>query len=161
MKRLLMLATAGVLVLGLGGAMPRLDDAGVSAGQVRSNAPGSVDIKVAGYRYRVQVSAWRDFMPIAPPGGRAMTAFVGITPLDRGAPMVTPVVTFAQGRLRWTPVLERDRIEPDALLPYYSFTGRNGPKLVVNSVMDARVELRVGRRTATGLARGVRIGATR
>jgi hypothetical protein len=104
-------------------------------------------VRIGDRTYRLDLSLWRDFMPIVPKGGRPMQTQIKLI-ADGAIPTDGPTIDglwIIQGSRAWRstkldpPQRRKDQIETNA---------RTGPKLAPKSKVDVVVQIRdrIGKR---------------
>ncbi|MBI1797724.1 MAG: hypothetical protein HY076_08435 [Candidatus Eisenbacteria bacterium] len=114
---------------------------GPPSGLPESSAGVPQQVVVGGVPVALETSLWRDFMPIAPPDGQALTALLTVrsqngTPLPDGL-QVTAAGVYYLGK-RWTSEPESERgYDPTAIV----YLARGGPRWGPGGTADVIVLL--------------------
>lgn len=123
------------------------------------NAPEIIDLPHQDYRLKTYV--WRDFMPISPPGGKAMIASIHVISVDG-----EPIPSTVKPRFLW--VIDDGRVWSALLPEVYDTPGddrvqgiaRNGPKWETGIQVDVVVGVEAGSHLRLLKARDQLIHAT-
>jgi hypothetical protein len=146
-----------LLAVGCGTA---LKGAQVSKASLRV-APDMAEID--GREFKLSASAWRDFMPIVPPGGNPMIVFVKLTcddmmpmPLDLGIDHIWTL----KGDEQWDGPTQAAKESPEQVGPRLEATVSGGPKWDTGSQIDVVVRLTRGKEVWLVRAAGVTVKRT-
>ncbi len=145
---LVSLVLVSLVLVSLGSVSPSLampSGPEVPTRQQLQAMPGSVQI--GDRTYRLELSLWRDFMPIVPKGGRPLYTQIKLM-ADGAIPQDEPTIDgiwIIQGARSW----RSTRLDaPQRSKAQIETTARSGPKLAAKSKADVVVQIhdRIGKR---------------
>jgi hypothetical protein len=121
-------------------------------------APASAPerVEIGGREYMLEANAWRDFQPVAPPGGQPLVVVVKVSPSDM-MPLPSDIaidrVWVLNGKEQWS-------AKPEPGATSLETAVRNGPKWGPGIKVDVVARLKQGEKTWLVRAAGVEVKRT-